>query len=406
TFEYERDEPFVDRILLEVGWRTSSDPSERIEARRRFHRAADAFVGEIHGEPECFVSTMDGDYWYHGDPIPFTGVTGVATSRVARKQGLASRATALALARAAERGSVVAGLGIFDQGFYDKLGFGTGGYDHYATIDPATLTVPSCSRTPVRLTAHDVAEIHAARLARRRVHGSVSLYPVEVTALSSRPPQGFGLGFRDEETGTLTHHLWVHTEQAGQGPYRVPWMSFSTIEQFVELLGLIRNLGDQVFLVWLIEPSGVQLQDFVHRPFRRHQQGRRTEFETTNVASANFQYRILDVERALSEHGEPTAMPSFTLRVTDPAGRYLHDRDGWQGVAGDYEVGPGTARRVAGGIHDVDLTIGTGALTRAWIGALPMGTIRAIGAARVSEELASELDAAFLGPAPHTDWLY
>ncbi|MFW5688677.1 MAG: GNAT family N-acetyltransferase [Spirochaetota bacterium] len=401
------DSPFVDRILNEVGWRRPGDRAEREDARHAFHAACDGFVAELNHEAECFVSTLPGDYRYRSAHLPFTGVTGVVTSRVARKQGLASRTTARALANAAEHGSVLAGLGIFDQGFYDKLGFGTGGYDHFATIDPASLTVPYCERVPVRLTFSDYEEMHAARLARRRVHGSVALYPPETTRLvASHNPLDFGLGFRDEASGELTHHFWVHTENSGSGPYRVLWTSYSTIAQFVELLGLIRNLGDQLYTFWIAEPAGVQIQDFLHRPFRRHQQGRRGEFETHNLATANFQYRILDVERAFTAAAAQTALPPFAMRVTDPVSRYLHEHEGWQGVAGDYRVDASGARRVSEGIREVNVTISVGDLTRAWLGVVPISTLRDTRPLAIDTALAAELDRAFSGPAPRTDWLY
>ena len=346
-----------------------------------------------------------------GSPIPAlpasSSSVGVVTSRVARKQRLASRTTARALAHCAERGSLVAGLGIFDQGFYDKLGFGTGGYDHFATIDPATLTVPYCTRMPVRLGPEDVSEMHAARLARRRAHGSVALFPPETTRFAtSHSAMSFGLGFRDESSGELTHHLFVHTDSARTGPYRVLWTSYSTVAQFVELLGLIRNLGDQIYLVWIAEPSGVQLQDFLDRPFRRYQQGRKSEFETMNMATANFQSRILDVERVMAEVAAEVALPRFVMRVNDPVTRYLHEHDGWQGAFGDYEVNEEGARRVEPGISEPELIIEIGDLTRLVLGVVPISTLRDTRPLRVTADLAAALDDAFSGPLPHTDWLY
>lgn len=405
-FEFERDNEYVDRILLEVGWRRPQEPDVRREAREAFHRASDAYVAELSGEPECFVSTVHGDYRYRDHDLPFTGVTGVVTSRVARKQGLASATTVRALAAAAERGSVIAGLGIFDQGFYDKLGFGTGGYDHYLKIDPATLTVPYCTRVPVRLTPLNVPEMHEARLRRRRTHGSVRLSPEAVTRFNStHSATDFGLGFRDE-AGTLTHHLWVHTQDSRIGPYRILWTAFSTIAEYLDLLGLMRNLGDQLYMVYVPEPAGVQLQDFIRRPFRRYQEARRGEFETDSKASANFQYRILDVAQAFQAAAGVMRLPAFTMRVTDPVSPFLHDHDGWQGVAGDYEVGPHGAARIAAGVGQPDLTLPVSDLTRGWLGVLPFSTLRDMGGAALSGDLARELDAAFAGPSPHTDWFY
>jgi len=352
------------------------------------------------------VTTVPGSYRYHEVDLQFAGVTGVVTGRVARKQGLASRTTARALAWCADQGAVVAGLGIFDQGFYDKLGFGTAGYDHFATIDPAALDVPYCTRPPVRLSWKDAPEMHAARLGRRRGHGSVSLDYEETTLLSTtHVPTAFGLGFRDED-GVLTHHLWMDTERAGTGPYRVLWASFTTVAQYVELLGLLRNLGDQVYLVSLIEPFGIQIQDFLHRPFRRHEQGRRGEYETANRATAVFQYRLLDVEQAFRAAAGRRSLPSFRMRVSDPITRYLHDHEGWHGVAGDYLVSSDGAVRAEDPSGAPDLEIPVGDLTRAWLGVVPLATLREIRPVAVPQGLARELDDALGGEYPRTDWLY
>ena len=39
--------------------------------------------------------------------------------------------TALKIAEDVEAGAEVCGLGMFDQGYYDKLGFGTGNYSYW-----------------------------------------------------------------------------------------------------------------------------------------------------------------------------------------------------------------------------------------------------------------------------------
>lgn len=411
-FDPSRDDQAVARIRMEVGWQRPGEKDQRLEARRRFEEASPGFVAEVHEEPECYVSTMSGTYQYRNRALPFAGVTGVITSRVARKQGLASRTTARALAYQANEGAVIAGLGIFDQGFYNKLGFGTTAYDIYATIDPASLNVPYCRRRPVRLSAANLGEMHQARLRRRLRHGSVSLDHEASTLMGVAASEtGFGLGFRDEETDELTHCLWVSTDNPGAGPYRVLWTSFTTVGQFVELLGLLRNFGDQVYTVWIPEPSGIQLQDFLDRPFRRREQGRRGEHETSMAASAGFQYRIMDVPAAMAAahaalRSRGTDLPSFTMRVTDPVAHYLPEEAAWNGCAGVYRVGPDGAEAVTRERTDVDLEIGVADLTRAWLGVLPISTLKDTSHVRVAGDLAEALDDAFAGPAPHTDWFY
>ena len=63
---------------------------------------------------------------YLDETLPFSCITGVTTSRVARKLGLAGKLTAVAVAHEAADGAAVVGLGMFEQGFYNRLGFGNG----------------------------------------------------------------------------------------------------------------------------------------------------------------------------------------------------------------------------------------------------------------------------------------
>ena len=146
-------------------------------------------------------------------------VTGVTTSRVARRRGLARRLAARAIAVDAAEGALVASLGMFEQGYYNRLGFGTGGYEHWVSFDPARLNVDVRPRVPRRITADDWALVHASRLARRRGHGACNLIPPEITQAEMRwADNGFGLGYCDGPNGELTHHIWCQTKNVEQGP--------------------------------------------------------------------------------------------------------------------------------------------------------------------------------------------
>jgi hypothetical protein len=74
---------------------------------------------------------------------------------------------------------------------------------------------------------------------------------------------GFGLGYIDAASGKLTHHFWCSTKAVGNGPYTIRWMSYQTKKELLELLALLKQLGDQVHSVKLYEPPGIQLQDFL-----------------------------------------------------------------------------------------------------------------------------------------------
>ena len=110
--------------------------------------AGEARVAEVDGQAECLVLTAPGSIRYLNGQLSFCGVTGVGTSRVVRRQGLATRVTAQAIAERALAGDKVAGLGMFEQGFYNRLGMGTGGYEHRIAFDPARLNVAGRPRSP------------------------------------------------------------------------------------------------------------------------------------------------------------------------------------------------------------------------------------------------------------------
>ena len=176
-YRKEQDLEAVRRIWMEIGW-IDKDQTEVVDL---MVEAGRTLVAEVNGAAECMVMTAPGSLRYLQEDLPFFGVTGVATSRIARKQGLASRLTARAVAAGAGDGALVGGLSMFEQGYYNQIGFGTGSYERWIGFDPARLRIPVQPRVPERLSGEDWAAIHAARLARLRGHGACSLYPAAIT---------------------------------------------------------------------------------------------------------------------------------------------------------------------------------------------------------------------------------
>ncbi len=173
----EKDRKAAHRIWSEVGW-LEKGKEEPMDATVECGRA---LVAQVNGEAECLVISSPGAIRYLDETLPFAGVTGVTTSRIARKRGLAGRLTARLVAADAAEGALVSGLGIFDQGYYDKLGFGAGNYEHWLSFDPALLQVPSQGRIPRRLTEKDWQVVHASRVARHQGHGAITFTPAEIT---------------------------------------------------------------------------------------------------------------------------------------------------------------------------------------------------------------------------------
>lgn len=246
NYEPERDRAAVLRIWHETGW----IPPGKEEMAGIALSCGRPLVAELDGAAECMVHTAPGTMRYLDQELPFSGVTAVATSRIARQQGLAGRLTALAVALDAAEGALVSGLGMFEQGFYDRLGFGTGPYEHFIAFDPTHLQVPDKARVPRRLGTDDWALVHAARLARPRGHGALNLFPPEMTRMEIvEHENGFGLGYCDGPQGELTHHIWFTTRSVEHGPYSIMWMTFQNAAQFRRDEALDTAASRQFFLL-------------------------------------------------------------------------------------------------------------------------------------------------------------
>ena len=173
-YDNERDLAAVQRIWREIGWVESASDEKYLQD---FLSVGSTLVAEIDGEAECMVHATSGSMRYQSEDLRMSAITAVTTSRIARKQGFAKRLTAAMLASEAQAGAEVSALGMFDEGFYDRLGFGTGCYEYWRTFDPSTLKVDRRFRVPKRLTVDDWQAMHQALLDRRLGHGGCTLEP-------------------------------------------------------------------------------------------------------------------------------------------------------------------------------------------------------------------------------------
>ena len=450
----ESDLPAVQRVWRECGWVDDDDGAAAIAP---FMADADALVATIDGEAEACVSVHRGTLLHTGTDLDLAAVTSVTTSRVARRQGLARRLLAAGLADAADDGAAVAVLGMFEQGFYDTLGFGTGAEMLFHRFDPATLDAGLPNRRPVRLGPEHAGEMAAAMARRSRAHGGVVLPQASLCAAEmGLVGTSFGLGLRGAE-GRLTHFVFGRVDDE-HGPYRVSMWAFRDAHDLRELLGLVASLGDQVRTVVLPEPAQAQLQVLVRNPGR--QEIARTSGPHRAGVSADtwWQARILDLPACLAALRTAGPQVAFDLVLVDPAGRWLpgdddegdddddssdgdgdengssrpgddgaeqdHDRADddrsdhasdedhadngdrarrWSGVGGEWHVrlGPdgSSAER---GLRDaaLRLTCGVGTFTRLWLGVRSASVLAATDDLEASDELLEQLDAALRLPRP------
>jgi len=393
------------RIWREVGWLKDGqdDVFDCVTS------LGSAIVADIDSSPECLVVYAPGDVRHLRDDVPLCCIHGVTTSRVARKQGLAGRLTAAAVAEGARQGAAVATLGMFEQGYYSRLGFGTGSYEIRWTFDPACLEVDVRPRVPKRITLEDWELSHASRLARKRVHGSCSMSsPLVTKAEMLWTENRFGLGYCDGPNGELTHHLWLGADNVDHGPYWVGWLSHQTPEQFLELMGLLRGLGDQVHSVILVEPPAYQLQDLLRSPFREQEIRGSGRYKMLSEARAWWQMRICDLDACLQRTHLAWGEVRFNLELTDPIERYLSEDAPWRGVSGDYVVTLGPS---SGAEKGTDSTLPTlrasvGAFTRLWLGVRSATGLAVTDGLSGPAELLETLDAVVRLPFPRPDWDY
>ena len=402
TYEPDRDEKAVIRVWKECGWLDLKKDRKAREAFRGLLDCGTADVAEFRGEAESLVTTHKGSIVLQDADLPFRAVTCVTTGRPLRRMGVAGGLTARTVARAAAEGEAVAGLGIFDQGYYDKLGFGTFPYVRTVTFDPLRLTVPNLERPPVRLTLKDAPRIAAALGERKRRHGMVVLpQPAFTRMIMTEAEDGFGLGFEDD-AGALTHHLWAKPKGEG-GPYEIWWMAYRDNNGLRELLSLLRNLGDQVKAVTIREPGGLQFQDLLERPMRTRRITAGGGFENKMTAEAFKQIRILNMEPVLAALKLPAGHVRFNLKLVDPIGTFLPDDAPWRGVDGEWivslgEDGSSAEHGAASGLPV--MTASVNAFTRLVFGVCPASGLAVSDDLSAPDPLLEELDGKLLLPEP------
>jgi hypothetical protein len=404
NYNPKKDKKAVHRIWLETGW--IGDEKKDKEMVDVFIQGGRTLVAEVSGEAECLVASMPGSIRYLDEDLPLSGITVVATSRIARKQGLAKRLTAQLIAADVADGAIICGLGMFEQGFYNKLGFGTGSYEHWISFDPAQLKLKQKARVPRRITADDWEMAHAALLARRRRHGACNIYPPECTrAEFGLTSEGFGLGYNDGPAGELTHFIWCEAK-GENGPYTVIMMAHQNSDQFLELMALLKSLGDQVHQVWLREPGDIQLQDLLVQPFRYRQLTKQAKYENKALATAYWQLRICDLPGCLAHTHLPGDEICFNLNLSDPIEKYLDKKSPWRGVAGDYVVTLGPSSSAEKGTISTlpTLTASVGAFTRMWMGVRPANGLTVTDDLAGPPELLAALSRVLRLPEPKLDW--
>ena len=402
---YDRDIKSIERIWIECGWIDDDEDDRKITAG--FFRHGFTEVATIDDQPECAVHWTPGRVQYQEESLPMAAVSAVTTSHIARQQGFARELTARALARQFKDGFLVSALGMFDQGFYNKLGFGTGPYEVLVHFDPATLTVNSGFRPPKRLTADDYKAVHHALIHRRKNHGATDLLPPEsVLAEMKWTEKPFGLGYFDGPDNSLSHFIWGNMKDE-HGPYEITARAYQNDQQLLELLALIRSLGDQVNSMNMLEFGDFQVQDLLKQPFRTRRSTQGSKHEQIHQSLAYWQLRILNLQACLAQtHFTAGPGVKFNLSLHDPLGEILGNEVSWQGISGDYVVALGSECSATPGRDKnlPDLRASVSAFSRLWFGVRPASHLAFSDNLEGSPGLIKALDELIRLPTPHFGW--
>lgn len=397
-YSAEQDGLALGRIWREIGWAESAEDEE---AARIFVNGGPALVAEVDGAAEALAASVTGVIQYLDQDLPLAIVSAVGVSRVVRKQGLASQLTARLVAQQALSGAAVAALGIFEQGFYDRLGFGALAYAHRCRFDPAHLRVPVQARPPSRLTTDDGERFYRAAQKSLRGHGGCRVdTPAFFQAEFMWARDGFGLGYLDEH-GEISHGMWL-TGKGEHGPLSVHLVTYQTPQHFLELMALLANLGDQVRSISIREPAWIQIQDLLRQPFQRQMVGEKGEYATGTRALAYQQARILDLDKCLKCTQLPGVELRFNLHLTDPIADFLGADPIWPGLGGKYVISLGAQSTAEMGADSAlpILQASVGAFTRLWMGVRPATGLAATDALAGESELLAALDGALRLPRP------
>lgn len=404
---YDPDKHFEDCLLTwkDAGWFEKGQE----KAAGEFIDSGSALVGIHQGRAVALATSGRGTFkhFLFNDELQFCSINSVNVAFHGRKKGFAALLTAELLAQAAENGVACAGLGMFEQGFYDRLGFANMPYWKSVYLRPSEISLQGRTVSdPVRLNGDDWEEVHNSRTKRLRGHGSINLEPSSTRAAFDFSPGCFVLGFRNERE-ELTHHVFFEKIRNEHGPVFTGWLCFRNSEQFRDLLLLIKNMGDQIDLIRISEPGGIQIQSLLNRPLAS---GRRTlnsgakRVETRALSWT--QCRILNLDKCIQGLVCPGGKCSFNLRLTDPVNSFLDKSFSWRGTGGDYAVKLSDSSDMAKGfIKGLPLLeCSVNAFTKLWNGTTRATMLPYTEKISAPAELLEKIDESLFMPEPAYDW--
>ncbi len=399
-YDMNRHREACKHIWQEVGW--LPDFPGGIAATEQYFAQNPCLVAETESGAEALAVAVPGELRHLECTLPFWAVTSVTVGRAGRKKGLGASVTAEITALGADSGCAVAGLGIFEQGYYNRLGYGNGPYNRIVTFRPSDLpgTLPFPER-PCGIGPKNLDEVYESIRNRMACHGQATLSRNFYKAELQWDSKAFGLGCRGSD-GRLSHHLWFCGVSGEHGPYRVGWLCYQSPSELLELLGMIRSLGDQVDLVTMEEPPHLQFQDLMETPIRNMRMLGGDKHRVGTRAISYTQARILRMDRTMLSTVISWGEVAFNLTLSDPVARFLPDNAPWKGCAGEYTVvlGPESSAEPRHTRGLPEMRAGVGGFTRMWLGVRQPSVLALTDEIEAPGSLLRDLDRLLALPEP------
>ena len=379
-------------LLKEAGWlERDSDRDAFISYLNR--QGASTVVAAVDSKIEGLaVAEHNASMNYMFQTVNLTVIDTVCASGVSRGMGVASMLVARQLANAADNGLHLASLGVFDQGFYDRLGFGSCIAEPLFCFDPLQLICKQERRTPERLGEDNFLEIYECLLNGVEAHGVVRISNPEWLKLQLKKDNISSFGFRNK-CGKLTHFISI--KEISKIAIGVVFCSFSCSEEFFDLLSLLRSFGDQIYSIYMTSPPKINLSDCLLRPTRFD----KTQKRDKTTCRVRTQFRILDLFECIEKVKLPSSEKvSFNLRISDPLTDYLSEGGGincdWRGVSGEYVIHLGEESFAERGRDNTleYMEASISAFTRLWLGVAQASTLCFTDEMSAPAKLLSKLD--------------
>ncbi|MBN1903346.1 GNAT family N-acetyltransferase [Candidatus Sumerlaeota bacterium] len=330
-----------------------------------------------------FVRMLKYRVWVGGSEMRMGGIGAVSTWADAQGHGFAGELMRRSVRIMRDRGDAVSALYPFSHRYYGKFGWASMGERIIYTEARQNDIIPHDEKSLVRRLKgeEDIELLDAAYREYAKRYNGMTIRPRErwVAILRSMQEQNgqIYLIIKDEKPIGYLHCEQILGKPGGHETV-VRDFACVTQEAYRAMFGFLASLPTNVAKITAATPILPNLACYFKEPF------------ITMKWALPFQYRVLDVERAVAARGySPGAKGSLKIKIHDECGD-------WNTGAWEIEVeqGKGIARKTTGRKADIEMTIQD--FSKLYMGALDAASLAAHGVLEnISEKTLVKMNAFF-----------